>query len=289
MDSELQRRRHAADLDCMISGVQGSGPGYMCRKCFYAYEKVLRGKAAIEANVGKAFDAIAPLNLTSPIASLSSTSPKRSSPNPTVFPPSKRRPQHSLLSSSSTVGKEPSPCVSVSHNTIVSVIIVMCNCMQIHVGYNKPKTYELTPSRKHIGKAVARGRRQSVAIECLKEHSTKRYPLKRIGMLVRNELVVLCSDSTNSILRQQSVSELKEFNWKKLLSELENKAPIFLTILCECTHTRRPRSNRDDVMGMCAAILLKHRFPKMSLVQKIMSLVLYGGHSGKQVSCSETP
>lgn len=156
--------------------------------------------------------------------------------------------------------------------------------MQIHVGYKKPKTYALTPTRKHIGKAVARGRRQSVAIECLKEPSTRKHLLKRIGMLVRNELIALCSDSSNSILRQQCVSELKEFTWKKLLSELENKAPVFLTILRECTHTRRPRSNRDAVMGMCAAILLKHRFSNMSLVQKMMSLVLYGGHSGKQVS-----
>ena len=70
----------------------------------------------------------------------------------------------------------------------------MCNCMLVHVGYKKPKTYEVTSSRKYIGKAVARGRRQSVAIECLKEHSTKRQLLKRIGMLVRNELIVLCSE-----------------------------------------------------------------------------------------------
>ena len=92
------------------------------------------------AEAAKAFDAIAPMNLTIPIAPLSSTSSKRSSPNPTVFPPSKRGPQHSLLSSS---GKEPSPRVSVSLNMILSVIIVLCNCMQVHVGYKKPKSYEL--------------------------------------------------------------------------------------------------------------------------------------------------
>ena len=30
-------------------------------------------------------------------------------------------------------------------------------------------------------------------------------------------------------------------------------------------------------------ILLKFRFAKMSLVQKIVSLILYAGHAGKQV------
>ena len=156
--------------------------------------------------------------------------------------------------------------------------------MQIHVGYNEPRTYALTPSRKYIGKAIARGRRQTVAIECLKEKTTRVYLFKRIGIIIRNELKVMCSDSTDSILSHQSVSELKDFTWSKLLSELEHYAPTFLMILRECTCTRQPRFNRDGVIGMCAALVLKLRFSKMSLVQKLMSLVLYGGHSGKQVS-----
>ena len=123
-----------------------------------------------------------------------------------------------------------------------------------------------------------------MAIECLKENMTKVYLYKRIGIIIPNELKVMCSDNTDSILSHQSVSELKDFTWSKLLSELENYAPIFLMILCECTRTRQPRYNRDAVIGMCAALVLKLRFLKMSLVEKIMSLVLYGGHSGKQVS-----
>ena len=87
--------------------------------------------------------------------------------------------------------------------------------MQIHVGYKKPKTYALTPTRKHIGKAVARGRRQSVAIECLKEPSTRKHLLKRIGMLVRNELIALCSDSSNSnSVCRSSLGRNSCQNWK---------------------------------------------------------------------------
>ena len=205
MDSELERRGHAADLVSMVSGVDGNGPGYMYRKFFYAYEKFLKAKITIEENVAKV---ITP-TLISPLSS----TPKRSSPNPTVFPPPKRHPQPSMLvsSSRSTVGKEPSPHVSVS-----CMVIRNYNIMQVYVGYKKPKTYELTPSRNPIGKAVARGRRQSVAIECLREHRTRRHLLKRVGMLVRNELILLCSNSTNSILRQQSVLQLKEFMWSQL-------------------------------------------------------------------------
>ena len=74
---------HAADLVSMVSGVDGNGPGYMCRKCFYAYEKFLKAKVTTEESVAKALDAITP-TLISP---LSSPTPKRSSPNPTDSAP----------------------------------------------------------------------------------------------------------------------------------------------------------------------------------------------------------
>ena len=135
-----------------------------------------------------------------------------------------------------------------------------------------------------MGKAVARGRKQSVAKECLKDPVTRKYIMKRIGMLVRNELILMCSDSANSILRQKFSSAYKDFSWEKLLKELETNAPILLSILQQCTHTRRPRPNRNNiVIGMCAAILLKLGYAKMNLVQKVLSLVLYGGNSGKLV------
>ena len=41
------------------------------------------------------------------------------------------------------------------------------------------------------------------------------------------------------------------------------------------------------MIGMCAALVLKLMFSKMSLVQIIMSLVLYGDQSGKQVNVLE--
>ena len=96
--SELQRMGKVADLESVVSG-SGAG-GYMCRKCFYACEKVLKARAVIEANAAKAIDAV-----------LLTTSPKRPSPNLAVLPPAKRR----LTSSCSTSGNEPSPHVSVSY------------------------------------------------------------------------------------------------------------------------------------------------------------------------------
>lgn len=156
--------------------------------------------------------------------------------------------------------------------------------MQINVGYKKPRNFILTPSRKHMGKALARGKRKSVAAECIKDPVAKKYIIKKIGVLLRKGMNVMCSDDTNSMLRQQCISAEKDFSWESFLTELETNAPLLFTILHECTHTRRQRLNQDAAMGMCAAILLKHRFSRMSLVQRINSLVLYSGSSGKQVN-----
>ena len=56
-----------------------------------------------------------------------------------------------------------------------------------------------------------------------------------------------------------------------------------MSILEGCTETKVTRVNRKAVMGMCVVLLLKHRFMKMCLVQKIISLILYAGQANKQV------
>lgn len=141
----------------------------------------------------------------------------------------------------------------------------------------------MTPSRAHLGKAVARGSWKSTVLETLKDKNGLKYCLKKIGVMIRNEIKRLCSQAANSILSSQSLSDLNDFTWDKLHCELACNAPVLHTILQESTITETPRPNRKAVVGMCASLLLKHRCCKMSLVQKIMSLILYSGHSGKQV------
>ena len=155
--------------------------------------------------------------------------------------------------------------------------------MYVHVNYEKKaRTYNLTPSRKKVGKAVARGSKKAVINECMKDPTMQKYIILILGGRLRRELASMCSEAANSILRQQSSDAICEFSWGKLHDELEARAPTFLSLIEMCTHTRKPRCNRMGVVGMCAVLLLKHRFAKMSLVQKVVSLLLYAGHSGKQ-------
>ena len=157
---------------------------------------------------------------------------------------------------------------------------------KVHVGYKRPKkTGVLTPKCKHLGKAVAHRSQKTIAVECIKDPITRKHVVRLIGKEFCKEIQFMASENAQSVLCSQSAEDLKEFKWDTLHAKLSNKAPILQSILLAATNTRVPRPNAHIVVGTCAAILLKHRNPKMSLLQKIISFVLYAGHASKQV-CS---
>lgn len=123
-----------------------------------------------------------------------------------------------------------------------------------------------------------------VATECFRDPDTRKYLIAQIGTAVKSEVRAMCSDKANSDLRSQSQDDLKTFTWSRLLAELSVHAPILYSILRAATSVKRARPNTDAVIGTCVAIILKHRFSKMSLFQNILSLVIYSGHPSKQVS-----
>lgn len=104
--------------------------------------------------------------------------------------------------------------------------------------------------------------------------------IRKVQTIVHKEVQSLCSNKVNSVLRR---ADIRNFSWDLLLNEVKMHAPLFYAIMQSCVHTTTPRDNKKPVMGICIAVLLKHRFHKMSLIQKIISVVLYVGHTGKEV------
>ena len=119
-----------------------------------------------------------------------------------------------------------------------------------------------------------------VTDHCFEDERIKTYTINKVAMTLRDELK-MCSHSVKSVLRNSSPMD---FQWGDLLNELDIHAPTLMSILNYATQTRHERQNRNGVKGISAAILLKFRFDKMSVVQKLVSCILYAGHSGKQVS-----
>ena len=108
------------------------------------------------------------------------------------------------------------------------------------------------------------------------------YIIIRISRILQSELRKLCS--VDSLLKENSTTAFQEFSWNNLIKEIQDHAPLLLSVMTACTKTRSYRPNRNSTIGMCIAMLLKYRYKNMCLVQKILSLVLYAGHSSKQVS-----
>ena len=150
------------------------------------------------------------------------------------------------------------------------------------------RTHILTAQRKKVAKSLARRSNQAVAKECLESLRIRKHIMLRIGFLLRQELKVMCFERVDSILQrspspEHDADDQNPIAWKILMTELSRHAPIMYNIMCSCTQTQRERNNRDAVIGMCCSILLKLRYARMSAIQKVIAVVLYAGHSSKQV------
>jgi hypothetical protein len=149
---------------------------------------------------------------------------------------------------------------------------------------SKPKSYLLTPRRKNLCRPLARGSRCSFARRCLRDKSIRRYIIKGVGSSLKHEVARLCSDDTVFVLRDTSSLSLKNLQWDKVLNQAKEMAPTLLDLLYSCTKTKTPRKNESAIIGVLLAVMCKHRRPVASVFQRLISLILYSGHSSKRVS-----
>ena len=166
--------------------------------------------------------------------------------------------------------------------------------MQVSLGYAKPKSIVLTPTRKKFGKLIAHGSKVAIAEECLNHKDVKAAIIAKVGKLVREEIRVMCSDRHDSVLKSSNVQNLRTFKCEMIINEMEECSPTLLSILRECTrplkakhregrrHVATP-SDRNALIAMCTAILCKNRRNNMCLLQKLIALILQAGRSSKQV------
>ena len=159
-----------------------------------------------------------------------------------------------------------------------------------------PKSYLLTPSRKKVRKLVTRGSKITIVDQFFKDLQLRKHMAAKIGRIVQDEISVMCSNKFSSVLQNHSIHS---FSCEGVLAEMEACAPTLLSILRMCTSApKRPRKGKRQkhrktinkpipdasaAISVCAAILCRHRRPSMSLLQRVVSLVLYEGHSSKQV------
>ena len=142
----------------------------------------------------------------------------------------------------------------------------------------------MTPNRRSICKPLVRGNRVALARQCLKDLRIRKHITKGVGLLLRHEVASMCSDKADSILRSKTTQAVEEFCWEDVLGEMKMRAPTLLSLLQSCTRTKKARSNVNCVIGLITAIVCKHQRPSASLLQRLISVILYSGHASKRLS-----
>ena len=128
---------------------------------------------------------------------------------------------------------------------------------------------------------MARSSKSAIAKEALKDPTTRGYILTKMGFLLQKELMVLYSHKKRSMFHSLP---LEEFTWKLFI----NSASSLYSLLLSCTQTQKPRQNCDSIIGVCCAVLMKFRYSKVCIFQKLISLILYAGRSRKMARNAKT-
>lgn len=93
------------------------------------------------------------------------------------------------------------------------------------------------------------------------------------------EMKAISSVDHNSFLRN-SIQSVKQFEWEAVTDELYKNMPTLMSILSNLI----PRSaDHKPLQCMIASQLLKTRHPHMCLVQRVVSVMMYGNGVAKQV------
>ena len=135
---------------------------------------------------------------------------------------------------------------------------------------------------------MARGSKKAFADQAFKDLTTRSYLLECFSRQIRREIKSISSTKSTTCLRATTANEFQAFRWKILISEPSSKAPTLLSVLQSVTRKRLHKPNTDGVVCMCAAIIAIHQNPTLSLVQKLVTVILFAGHASKQVSIYNT-
>lgn len=158
--------------------------------------------------------------------------------------------------------------------------------MQVVVSYTKQnKFHHLSSSLKKLGRFVGHGNRKSIAQAAVQNDTLLPHVITKLAAhLRRKEVIPICSDEHDSLLRLKSKPAIENFTWESVWLELKQNAPGLVSFLCALLpFAKRNSETTRPALCMCVSILLKLQNPKVNLVQSMVSLILKSGHATKQV------
>ena len=88
------------------------------------------------------------------------------------------------------------------------------------------------------------------------------------------------SCASHASVLQNSLEVIKQFKWKTVKLELEQKTPTLMSSLSQLVGRA---SEQSPLICLLVSMIIKSRHNHMGLVQKAVSIMLYGYGTAKQV------
>ena len=105
--------------------------------------------------------------------------------------------------------------------------------------------------------------------------------LMKIIKLIKEKLKHICSLNHSSILQDDNEA-VKRFCWETVWLELQSNVLILMKILTELLPVPTPNEDKP-LICLIVSMILKRRLSKMGLVQRALSILLYGNGTSRQV------
>ena len=136
-----------------------------------------------------------------------------------------------------------------------------------------------TPSRKKTIKRITRKTYYSMASTIVNSPTMSKSVITQVATKMKSEMKTVSGDAHDSILRD-SVEGVKRFSWDTVWLELSQNIPTLMSLLSQLI----PRaSQKKPLLCFLASQLLKSRHQRLCLVQRAVSVMLYGNGAAKQV------
>lgn len=143
--------------------------------------------------------------------------------------------------------------------------------------------HHISHSLKKLARCVGHKNCKSIASAAVGNMKLRPHVVEKLARSIRmQELVPLCSDKHDSILRLKSKPALEHFSWETVWEELRVNAPLLLSFF-SCLLPKRKQQEVHPAICMLASIVLRLNNQKVNLVQSVVSLILRAGHATKQV------
>ena len=135
-----------------------------------------------------------------------------------------------------------------------------------------PRIYNMTPSRELMAKQLAW--RDYCALSKAFVNACSNAAIEEMGRIIKMHV---CSNNHNSLL-QSCATDINRFSWESIWEELEENTPklvLLLSIICP----------KDSIIlkSIVICMMLKQNNPKMSLLQRVTSVMMYGNAVHKSV------